>query len=479
MEPSIGGLLVCAALVLLGVAMRAPLIVPLFASFAFGSTAIVNLPALGGASPLIYTAFAGLIVLSAVSRRGFAGDLKGVFTVHRVSYIVLALLAYVCLSAIIFPRFFLGETNVFVARSDGKLAVLEVPLAPSGGNITQTAYFAIGALTFFAILILLTRFGRFELVRKGFLAWIWCHVVLSMLSLAGNMAGAGDILMPIRTANYAFLTDTELAGFTRLVGAFSEASSFGSASFGCLGFTYAYWTVTREPVMLGLTVLLATFLFLSTSSTAYGALFIALALVFVWIMKSVLVGRLSMGNVYVLGIAFLGGVLVLCLILLKPEVFDPVVRLFETTILTKGDSESARERGYWNTVSLQAMVDTGLLGVGMGSSRASSWWIAVLSQLGVPGALLIFLLVIQLFRRAEPGPAPSDLKIAALHEGARANAICLLIAGTISGGSADPGIQVFIALATVVACRRNLLLARRAPAAAGPPSTLQTLPQPV
>lgn len=477
MEPSVAGLIVCAGLILLGVAMRAPLVVPLFASFAFGSTAIANLPALGGSSPLIYTAFAGLIILSTLCRRTFAADLRGVFTVHRASYTVLALLVYVCLSAIIYPRFFQGETNVFIARSDGKLSVLEVPLAPSGGNITQTAYFSIGALAFYAVLIELTRYGRFELVRKGFIAGIWCHVILALVSLAGNMAGAGDLLLPVRTANYAFITSAELAGFSRLVGGFPEASSFGSATFGCLGFTYAYWTVTREPLMLGLTVLLATFLFLSTSSTAYGALMIALLLVFGWIAKSALAGRLSRGNIYVLGISFVAAAIVLCLLLYKPDVFDPVVRLFETTILNKSDSDSARERGYWNAVSLQGMIDTGLLGVGMGSSRASSWWMAVLSQLGIPGALLICLLVMQLFQRAEPGTVPAEIRIAALHEGARANAICLLIAGSISGGSADPGIQVFIALATVIACRRHLMLARRSPLEALAPAR-QRLPRP-
>jgi hypothetical protein len=413
-----------------------------------------------------------------VLRNDWLRDLGTTFRLHRTSYIVLALLIYVFLSAIIFPRFFLGETNVFVARADGKLGVLEVPLSPSSGNITQTGYFAIGALLYFAVLILLSRYGRFELIRKGFLAAIWCHVVLSIISLAGNLVGAGDILLPIRTANYALLTDTEMAGFVRLVGGFPEASSFGIATFGCLGFTYAYWTVTRAPLMLFLTCLLAAFLFLSTSSTAYGALVVSIVFVFGWIGKSLLVGRLTRGHSYVLGIAVVSLVAVLCVLLIKPQVFDPVVRLIDTAVLSKADSDSARERGYWNMKSLESVVDTGLLGVGMGSSRASSWLVAAISQLGLPGILLIGMMIAQFLRRAEPTQDPRDLRIVALHEGARAAALCTLIAITISGGSADPGILVFISLATVVACRKRLTDARATPTQAGAQPGLQIAQQP-
>jgi hypothetical protein len=55
LELYIPGLIVCAALLLIGRWFGAPVLIGLFASLAFGSTAFATLTALGGSSPLIYT----------------------------------------------------------------------------------------------------------------------------------------------------------------------------------------------------------------------------------------------------------------------------------------------------------------------------------------------------------------------------------------------------------------------------------------
>jgi hypothetical protein len=47
------------------------IIVSLFASLAFGSTAIVAIPALGNSSPLIYTRFALLLIAKAALEQNF------------------------------------------------------------------------------------------------------------------------------------------------------------------------------------------------------------------------------------------------------------------------------------------------------------------------------------------------------------------------------------------------------------------------
>ena len=122
----------------------------------------------------------------------------------------------------------------------------------------------------------------------------------------------------------------------------------------------------------------------------------------------------------------------------------------QATIFEKSVSASAEERFYWNYKSWMAFLDTGGLGIGLGSSRASSWVIAVLSQLGVVGAALLALLVLQILGRPyRAKPAPEDAELAALCKGARAAGFAIIVPMTIAGGAADPGIFFFIVLATL------------------------------
>jgi len=457
MQLSIPGLLVCLLLFLVGYVLRGrPLIISLFASFAFGTTAIVNLPALGGASPLIYVVFAILILIVTAFKKGAVRDLGTVFAVHRTSFVVLALLLYVCASAILLPRLFLGETSVFITRSGGASGVLEVPLAPTASNISQSGYFALGALMYFATAILLTRYEAFELLRKGFVIWACFHAGLGLINFVGTTVGAGDVLLPLRTANYAMLTQVEHAGFSRVVGGYPEASSFGSATFGCLAFTYASWKVNKSPLMAALSAILLMLLLMSTSTTAYLALGIALVPLVLSVAYSLGIGKLTKPDVYVLAAAGLIVVLTLCMYVYNSRTFDPIFRLIDETLVSKFESDSAKGRAYWNAVCFQAFLDTNLLGVGMGSSRASSWLIAVISQIGLPGALLYALLIWQLVRDPVVQDA-AGLPIQALYRGARASALCTILAAAVSGGSADPGIGVFMALAVVLSCRRRLL----------------------
>ena len=68
---SAAGALVLIALLLIGRLAGGAIIVGLFASLAFGSTAIVAIPALGNSSPLIYTMFRLLLIGKAALEQNF------------------------------------------------------------------------------------------------------------------------------------------------------------------------------------------------------------------------------------------------------------------------------------------------------------------------------------------------------------------------------------------------------------------------
>ncbi len=451
MIPSVEGLLVAALLLLIGFAMGAPLIVGLLASLPFGATAFATLTALGGSSPLIYTLFSIAVILAVFTRKDAMRRLGMVFAKYPVAWLVLALIVYTIVSALLFPRFFAGRTTAFVPIEG---LVTELPLGPTSGNITQTAYFTLGAFVFIAISMTVLDPDKLKSVTRGLFAFAAANALLGGLDLAGKLAGAGDILLPIRTASYSLLTDVAQAGFWRIAGGFSEASAFAAMSLSCLAFCYAYWRVNASNLAFALMVALLLLVLLSTSTTGYAGLALLSLAPIASLMKAIVRNRFQRDD---LALTALGILIVAALGLVyinNQHVFDPIVQLVQETILDKPQSSSGQERSYWNEKSLQSFLDTSGLGVGMGSSRSSSWIVSVIAQLGILGTI-IMLALFGVIVRGMSGIRPTRDKreVFALAAGARASAIALIVAGCISGAHADPGVLFFIALSTVVAAR--------------------------
>lgn len=479
MQVSLPGLLVCAAVLVVAYCSRGMLIIGLVASLAFGATAAMTLTALGGSSPLIYTMFAALLLTAVAARRRIWFDLGSVFGSIRPVWILTSLMAYAIVGAWLFPRFFAGQTSVFV-QSKTSLAVVEASLAPVSGNISQTGYFILGGLTAVALCALLLHSNRIDQVRRGFFIWCALHVGMGLVDFIGKNAGAGDLLLPIKTANYVMITGAVEAGFARITGAFSEASSFGGVSVACLAFCYTYWRRTKSRRAQWLAAILLFLTVLSTSSTAYVALAILCIPVSFSILLSVLKGRVESDEILITALMIVAGVTVMGISLFNSGMLEPFVRLIESTIINKADSASGQERTYWNLKSLQAFLDTSGLGIGFGSSRASSWPIAVLSQLGFFGSLMMVILLGVLVRGLGNLRAWVDPETDAVVASVRNAALASVVAASLAGGSADPGILFFIAIAVVsatrVRARRNRAAFQQAvPRKAAPPPRLSTV----
>lgn len=458
MSVSIPGLLVCGVLLLLGQALGYPVIVALLASLAIGSTAFASLPSLGGSTPLIYTLFAMILIIRLAVRSDCLALIGAELARHPINLVVLFLVIYTFGTAWILPRLFMGETSAFTPV-EGEIR--EFPLAPVSGNITQSAYFALGAITCISLCITLRDVRALLALKRGFFAWVMVNMGLGLVDLLGKTAGAGDLLAPIRTANYAMLTDVEQAGFSRIAGGHPEASAFAMSMFAGTVFVITSWRVTRTPLVLLLALGALSLMLLSTSTTAYVCFALYGAFMGVSALWYLVKGRIRRTDLVLAGIGLTLFTLCLGLYLVQEDAFADVQHLIEVTILTKSQSASAAERGYWNMRSLQTVVETGGLGIGIGSSRASNWLIAVLSQTGVIGTALQLVLVAVLLRPA-PRKTHSNLDLLALHEGARAAGLAWLVAATVSAGAADPGIFFFICLATVMSSRDALLAGREA-----------------
>ncbi|MBM2711770.1 hypothetical protein JQK88_10995 [Mesorhizobium caraganae] len=458
MQISPAGLVVCAAVLLLAYYYRAPLIVGLIASLAFGSTALMTLSSLGGSSPLIYTFFGALLLMGVAARRRIWQDLGDVFGKIRPVWVLVGLMFYAAVGAWLFPRLFAGQTSAFVQSTTRHGVVVEASLGPVSSNISQTGYFILGGLTVVALCVLLLNKDRTDEIRRGFFVWCVLHVTMGLLDLAGKFAGAGDLLLVIRTASYAMLTDQVQSGFFRLAGAYSEASAFGAASLACLSFCYVYWRKTGSRLARWLSAALLLLLLLSTSSTAYvGLAALSLPVAFS-LARSFLAGRVTADEILIVALLTIGVCAVMAIIVYDERILDPVIDLIDSTIISKGSTDSGHERTYWNIKSLQSFADTSGLGVGFGSSRASSWPIAVVSQLGFVGSLMMVTLLGVLIRGLGGLKPYVDRETDAVVSSVRASALAGIVAASISSGSADPGIVFFIALAVIASTR---VLARR------------------
>jgi hypothetical protein len=442
------GVLVCVGILLLARRFPFPMVTALFASLAFGATAVISLP--GGSSPMISALFVLALIAVVAMRRNFVSELAAVFREQPIAWLVVLLIAYAVVGAILLPRIFSGQTMIYMLNRDQKMLAL-VPLMPGGGNITQTPYFVCSALVFFALAIILRKSRVTPVIHYGVMVWAVLIVATGFIDFAGKVSGAGDILAPLRTAAYAMLTNDEAAGFFRIVGAFSEASVYGATTAALLAYMLVFWRTTNDRWALALAMALLVLLFLSTSSTAYvtaGALGLLLMLS---ILVRTLRDRLRKHDIFLLGLALAGFAALFAVHLYNETALDPLWRLLDAMVFDKASSASAHERGQFNLQSLENLFDTAGLGIGIGSSRASSWVIAVISQLGIIGSLLMAALTFELFRwRNLEGRTDLDLTERATVAAMRACALATVIAMSLSSGGPDPGPIFYIALATVL-----------------------------
>jgi len=343
-------------------------------------------------------------------------------------------------------------------------------------------YFALGCLTYITASIALLHWESFQAFKVGFFGFAALNCGLGLLDLMSKLSGAGDLLEPIRTASYQMLTNTEEAGFWRITGGFPEASGFAVAALASLAFAFGYWRVSKSTPVLVLAVLLLGLVLLSTSSTAYVACVLVALPVMIGLALRSLAGRLRHQDAIVLGIVAVCMVVGIGAAALHGGIVEQVGNLIESTLLDKAKSASAQERSYWNSQSIGSFFDTGGLGVGFGSSRASSWAVAVLSQTGMVGSLLFAILLLRFVRplRLRRG---DDVGLVAFYRGARACGLAGIVAVSVSGGNADPGLLFFLSLAVCSACWRRVRVERAAPAGwalapALPPARRRFIPLP-
>ncbi|WP_238185333.1 hypothetical protein, partial [Methylobacterium trifolii] len=308
---------------------------------------------------------------------------------------------YGAFSAAILPRLFESRAYVYaVVRTEGGLGLALRPLAPGSGNVTQSIYL-FGDIVAFAIgAACAATDRRLRILVNAFLLCAAANLVLGAVDLAAFRAGLGDVLGIIRNANYRMLQDGEIVGFKRIVGSFPEASSYAYMTLGTFVFSLRLWiSGVRVRLSGSLAGLSAAAMVLTTSTSGYVGLIAGVCLAYAHCLSRATNGtatRIVMTVLIMVPVFALFGIVAVAL---NESAQQMLMQLGEATVVKKLSTQSGIERGMWNAQAIEVFFATSGLGAGVGSVRASSFVVALISNLGVIGTALYAIFLLSVLRR--------------------------------------------------------------------------------
>lgn len=425
-------------LIVMAVIVRGPFLLYLLsACVVFGS--LTMLPSGGTNLPPEVVCAALLVATTFLQRRRFVAGLSMASDLGRLGFLAL-FLVYGVVSAFLFSRLFAGRILVvFLNNPNAGLR----PESPSSSNFNEVIYLSlsIGIAFAFATLGQSARFRRNYL--RATLAGAILLVVSGILDLILTLSGHADLLTPFHNAVYAQLTDVKQAGELRVVGFMPEASAYGEycvSLTGVLVFCYSHFEARLRRVILPATIAgLVVMTILSTSSTGFLGLIVIIMLFFLkHVVNPLRSGRLSRVGFMLsfVGIACVG-LFFSYAVLFAPRIIAGLTKILDVVLLDKTQSLSYIERSSWTRAGLHAFVQSGGIGVGIGSLRTSDWFVNLLASTGIVGVLLFVagIVVVIAGLRRQPDPRLRDLG------GCLIWAVIPFLAVKIAAGTTpDPGV---------------------------------------
>jgi hypothetical protein len=430
------------------------LIYILFATGAFGTLQMAPGDG-GGVNVLPQSACAAILVIKVLLQRGnIPRALDAALDPSRVA-IFTAFIVYGVIGAFSLSRLFAGLTDV-VPVSGGQVGT-DV-LRPSSGNVTQSCYLLLSYGTTLAFCVI----GSTDQLRRHYaLANLYAGitvVVTGLVDFALYSVGQSDLLAPFRTATYALLADVEAEGIKRVVGLMPEASAYGAlcvSTGGALIFLFPFFRSGRESVMAaGTAIMLLAMGALSTSSGAYVGLGILGGIYGCHLLvrltsrdvRELRRSRIEFGLLLALGLAAVVAFVV------KPNLYDPAFDIVDKMVFQKTATASYIERSSWTRAGWQAFLDSGSLGVGIGSIRVSNWAVSILGSTGILGAILMFGF---LFQQIALRPRNASPEVQRFCVAVQLSLLPSLVVSQLSATMPDLGVSLAAALGMLAAPRRS------------------------
>jgi hypothetical protein len=281
--------------------------------------------------------------------------------------------------SIFLPQLFEGQAHVLPPRlglDRGRTMLLE----PSGTNFNQAFYLVCNLLLSFLIYAFLQwRLIDLATILRGVTIGVTLSLCIGFYQLLSFYTGApwpSDFINSNKGIGQQY-TQT-FRGINRMSATFQEPSIMSMhflSAFGVVGLGLQNWRLAL-PILLALIV--------STSSLAYFGL---AALFTIWLLL----------ELPTRGARLLGPVTVLLLLILLSWAADNSFfdgQIIKTMVINKFEGGSGTARLNADMYALDAFFDTYGLGVGVGGTRASSFFFTLLATMGAFGAISFLVLMI-------------------------------------------------------------------------------------
>lgn len=447
-----------------------------FSSFLLGNAALVRMLAisavLGAAAALFIGAanippahvLLGFLALGVLADRSTANDFFRTFHVGKPGFWLLLLLIYGIVSAYFAPRLFAESTDIIpLGRSSYAETGSTVPLGPVSSNMTQSVYLISDVLCFGLVAAVAAKPEGFDFVLKALIAYCVANFVFALVDLMTYLTGTASLMSFMRNIRYVLHVDDHVAGMKRIVGSFTEASSFARSTLGVLGFSGTLWLAGYRPALTGMLTFSAMVLVvMSTSSTGLAGAPVVMLLLYLTGLQLALMYGLHGHSLFFMLMAPLCVLAVVLLVAIDSTTWNQIYDYVNLVVLDKASSSSGVQRGGWNDIAWENFTQSYGLGVGLGTVRTSSLLYALLAGVGIPGAFFYFAFCFTSFvgRRA-----------ASFHEhtvriAARNGCLGLLVGDLVVSPSIDQGLFFFMLAALAAASpgsqqeeARNLYLA--------------------
>ncbi|EHS49488.1 hypothetical protein PDO_3156 [Rhizobium sp. PDO1-076] len=420
----------------------------------FGAAAAISLPMLGGASILVPNLLLVFFTLRVFMATG-EGYMMAALRPQSPGFWLLILTLLGIFSAIYFPRVFEGVTETMkVERVTSSRNVIALsPLRFSASNITQAVYALGGLITFAVSYAYFRHLGKPAYLVTAIIIVATADIGFAIADVVTYFTGTEYLLSFVRTANYALLTAAEKGGLKRISGTFAEASAFSEYTLVLFAIITSLWLDRVRSWATGiLTALLLLSLLLSTSATALVGL--AIVIPFLWIRSWISsASPFTSGRpVFLAGCLLVIPVALVSIFILFPSVGDQVNEFLDMMLLSKADSQSGKERFLWNAMAYEAFVNTFGIGAGLGSARASSFILVLLSNVGLPGFILFVVFTASILSARQPAPSENGAYIAnAAMRAGKCGLIALLIGACTSGTVYDLGLLFYLIAGSIAA----------------------------
>lgn len=399
---------------------------------------------IGGANVQPAHLFLVFLALASLTWRRLANQALAALKISEPGFWLLCLVVYGIMSSYLMPRLFAGETYIVPLGSTESLITIYgvAPLAPVSSNLTQSIYLTGDLICFLMIFAIASTNSGFKAVANALIIYAGANIFFGALDLLTSMTGTQDALKFIRNAQYTFHDEESIGDLRRIIGSWPEASAFAAMTLGALGFTGTMWLYGRNPLVTGtLAFLSLAFVLLSTSSSGLVGSVVVLGLLYLVALNRCGTHWDHRFSAAMVILAPLIGITVTLLVMTNEAAADKISEYLDVLIFNKSTSDSGVQRASWNVFAWNNFVDTWGLGVGLGTNRASSFILAVLSNVGVPGALFysLFLALSFIPKTKIKRTYYSDVRTAATIAGAS-----LLSGAIIAGGTVDLGLLFYV-----------------------------------